>query len=196
MNKKQFFDHGRKVLFPNGYIQSQVDNINVIIDEFRLYAGMDYRHLAYVLATVHHETGGTMAPIREIGRGAGKDYGKKLKYGNGPGKRVAYTTPNHIFYGRGYPQLTWYENYEMATKNNNRGWDFLNNPDLMLSPGPSAWVLIYGMKYGMFTGYQLSDCINDAKTDFYHARKIVNGLEAATKIGALAGEFYNGLILI
>jgi putative chitinase len=89
----------------------QVDGINSVLQAFD---GYDIRQLAYVLATVYHETAHTMQPVREGGKGAGYDYGKKLKRGGGKGKRIPYTTPDQIYYGRGYIQVTWFENYDFT----------------------------------------------------------------------------------
>jgi len=56
--------------------------------------------MSYVLATIHHEVGGTYKPIREWGRGKGRRYGK-------PDKKTG-----EVYYGRGYVQLTWDWNYK------------------------------------------------------------------------------------
>lgn len=60
--------------------------------------------ISYVLATVRHETAGTYLPIAEYGKGEGKPYGNPDPL---TGK---------IYYGRGYVQLTWKENYERFSR--------------------------------------------------------------------------------
>jgi hypothetical protein len=70
----------------------------------------DKRWLAYILATAYHETAHTFEPVREIGRGKLRAYGRKRKQSGEP-----YTI-DHIYYGRGHVQLTWYENYDKFGK--------------------------------------------------------------------------------
>jgi hypothetical protein len=61
--------------------------------------------LAYVLATVYHETASTMEPIEEYGKGAGHSYGE-------PDPETG-----QVYDGRGYVQLTWKDNYQKAQGN-------------------------------------------------------------------------------
>jgi hypothetical protein len=157
----------------------------------------DPRYLAYILATVYLETDKTMRPIEEYGRGAGKPYGKKLKYGRGPGKRVPYARPDHLYYGRGHTQNTWYENYEALTKAATRqgyNWDFLNNPELLLQVQPSLWATFYAMSVGLYTGARLSDFFNASETDWENARRIINGLDKADLIASYAKIFHLALM--
>ena len=56
------------------------------------------------LATTLHESASTMWPVVEYGKGEGHDYGKK-----DPETGQAY-------YGRGFIQCTWRENYARADK--------------------------------------------------------------------------------
>lgn len=196
MIKEKFFGLIRGTMFGGKLSQGNVDNINALVTEYRKYAGLDYRMLAYILATVFHETAGTMEPVREFGLGRGKDYGKMLDVGKGPGKRVAYTFPNHLFYGRGHVQNTWLSNYKNLTRLNKNGWDFVNNPDLLLLIAPSAWATLFGMVNGIYTGAKLSQFFNDNETDWVGARKIINGTDKAELIKGYAVKFYNALILV
>jgi predicted chitinase len=187
---KEFYDDVRP-LFGGHMSQSQVDGIEAILKAMKDAAITDERKGAYILATVFHECAKTMQPITEFGKGAGHDYGKKLKMGGGPGKRIPYGTPDEIYYGRGYVQLTWYENYE------NMGRllhiDLLNNPDMALQPQVAAAILIKGMTGGLFTGRSLGDFITDERTDWVNARKIINGLDHAELIAGYAQTFHKGL---
>lgn len=193
MNSKAFYDNIRHSVFRGSISADRFQNMQLLVTEFRKYEGLDYRHLAYLLATVYHETAGTMKPLEEYGKGAKYPYGKMFKMGGGPSKRVAYSTPDHIYYGRGYVQVTWYENYERLSKVNRRGWDFLNKPELLLQPEPSAWAALYGMTTGMFTGKKLAHYINDELTDFEGARRIINGTDKAKLIANYSIEFYQAL---
>ena len=70
INRKFFFDHARADLFNGGFTQGQVNGLNAILDEWESnYKNKDDRWLAYMLATVHHETDRKIAPIEEYGKG-------------------------------------------------------------------------------------------------------------------------------
>lgn len=190
---KYFYDSIRPMF--GKLSQSQIDGIEAIVEAAE--ALPDMRQRAYVLGTIFHESGQTMRPIEEYGKGKGRDYGKKLKMGDGPGHRIPYMLPDKLYYGRGHVQVTWYENYQAATKFaklNGHDWDFLNQPELMLATEPSLWVTIYFMRKGYFTGASLDKYFNGAKADWVNARKIINGLDAAEKIAGHAQTFYKALV--
>ena len=176
-------------LFGGKLTQVQVDGIENILSACSVLT--DKRHIAYVLATVFHETAKTMQPVREYGKGAGKMYGLKLKMGGGPGKRIPYTSPDQIYYGRGYIQLTWYENYEAMGRHLNI--DLLNHPDLALQPDIAAQVMITGMVKGMFTGRKLNDYFNTTVSDPVNARRIINGTDVAATIAGYYNTFLKAI---
>ena len=186
MDSAKFFTH-IKPLFSNKFTQKQVDGINHILSAIVNAGITDLRYIAYILATVFHETANTMQPIKEYGRGKGYDYGKKLKMSRKP-----YVSPDVIFYGRGLVQLTWFENY--ASMGKLLKIDLLNNPDLALYPDISAQIMIKGMTKGFFTGKALSNYFNEKVSDWVNARKIINGLDKAVQIADYAKIFYNGLL--
>lgn len=191
MDVKRFYDKIRKELFSNKLTQKQVDGIQNILDCTAEAGITDKRWIAYMLATVYHETARTMQPIEEYGKGKGYDYGKKLKR-----NRVPYTSPDKLYYGRGYCQLTWFENYQLMGRL--LGYDLLNKPELALDLKVSTQILIEGMtkgasSFGDFTGKCLEMYFNDKVTDWINARKIINGLDKAELIGGYAKIFYEGL---
>jgi len=188
MNSKSFYDTIRPSLFKGSISTDQFSGIEGIISGYNKQCLNDLRKLAYILATIYHETAKTMKPIAEYGKGAKYDYGKKLKMNRKP-----YTNPNQIYYGRGYVQLTWYENYDAMGKK--LGLDLLNNPDLLLTVEVSTKVTFTGMTLGMFTGKKLSDYFNSNTTDWVNARKIINGLDAAQTIAGYAKIFYSALTM-
>lgn len=171
--------------------QGQLDGCFAIIDEWEKQGFTDARQLSYVLATVYHETGKKMQPVEEIGKGKSHPYGSKMKYGGGPGLRVAYTTPDKIYYGRGLVQITWYEMYQKFGKL--LSIDLLNKPELALRMDISVQILIQGMDKGLFTGKRLSDYFG-AKEDRINARRIINSLDCATMIAGYSNNFYKCLI--
>jgi hypothetical protein len=69
----------------------------------------------------------------------------------------------------------------------------VENPDLACEP-EAAWIVLeMGMSKGIFTGKKLSDYFNDNGYDFYHARKIINGLDRAALLQSYCGKFFNAL---
>lgn len=185
INRDKFYGFIKCSFFSKGLSQKQVDSINVILDKWEASALTDRRFLAYMLATAYHETGNTMLPIEEYGKGRGLDYGKKLKMGGGKNKRIAYTKPNKLYYGRGYVQLTWYENYELMGRL--LGVDLLNKPELALEPKVAVDIMFEGMlkaasSFGDFTGRSLEQYFNSKVDDPLNARRIINGTDKAELI--------------
>lgn len=138
--------------------------------------------LAYVLATTYHETAYTMQPIEEYGKGAGHSYGEPDP------------VTGQAYYGRGYVQLTWKDNYQKAQGEvvSFNTWEsdvpLVSNPDLALTPWVAAQVAINGMAEGWFTGKALSDYLTPTMTDYVNARRIINGTDKAQTIAAYAEE--------
>ena len=135
---------------------------------------VDTRQIAYVLATIYHETAKTFKPIAEYGHGKGRPYGNPRPNGK-------------IYYGRGYTQITWEENYSKFKKL--IGIDLLGDPELALNHEVALKICYFGMTKGMFTGKKLSDYINDEKTDYVGARRIINGTDCASMIANYALKF-------
>jgi putative chitinase len=188
---KDFYDLVRKKLFANKLTQKQVNGIQSILEGTANAGITDKRWVAYMLATVYHETARTMQPIEEYGKGKGYDYGKKVKR-----SRIPYTTPDKLYYGRGLIQCTWWENYQLMGRL--LGYDLLNKPEMLLDMKVSVEVMIEGMtkgasSFGDFTGKCLEMYFNDKITDWVNARKIINGLDAADKIAGYAKLFYDAL---
>lgn len=191
LNRTQFYAMLKQVNLPKlkPLSQAQVDGINHILDEWDSNPLLnDNRWLAYMLATAYHETDGTMCAINEYGKGKGRPYGKKLKM-----SRVAYKTPNQIYYGRGLVQLTWYENYELMGRL--LKVDLLNNPDMALNPIIAVKIMFEGMtkgssSFGDFTGKCLEIYFNKTANDPVGARRIINGTDKASLI---AGHYHDFL---
>jgi len=135
----------------------------------------DIRWIAYILATVKHECAGKWKPIAEFSKGKGYKYGRKDQL------------TGQIYYGRGYPQTTWKDNY--ATSQNiwnkfhpKQPVDFINNPDLLLVPEYAYFCMSYNMRFGVYTGVGLKKYFNDKTEDPVNARRIINGIDCAEKI--------------
>jgi hypothetical protein len=181
INRDSFFEHVRGHLFGGKLGQSQVEGLKAILDEWdRAYADKDDRWLAYMLATVHHETDRTMQPIEEYGRGKGKKYGQ-------PDAVTGKT-----YYGRGFVQLTWKANYEAMAKL--LGIDTLaTEPERALELGPATQILFVGMTKGTFTGKKLSDYFSPGVGDWVNARRIINALDKADVIASYGQQYYAAL---
>ena len=214
MDRKIFYVHVRDVLFHGRLSQGQVDGMNAILNfwenppvqpkgEFK--TNWDIRvigWLAYMLATTLHETAHTMKPISEYGNTEyfRKHYCNRKDLGNGP----AYggeTDDGPRFHGRGYVQLTGRKNYREMTPIVHGFYpdcpDFTTHPEAVMKPEYAAVIMFYGMFLGTFTGRALKNYIGDPEkgqiVDFYHARKIINGMDCAGKIEGYAKAFNEAL---
>lgn len=154
----------------------QQANANIILNECESYSLL-LGQTAYVLATAWHES--KFKPVEEIGKGKGKPYGSKIKYSGKP-----YYTPDKLYYGRGFVQLTWFELYDKFGKL--LKLDLLNHPELVLKPEHAVRILVYGMINGLFTGAKLTRFVNSKSVDFINARKVINGLDRAELISDYA----------
>lgn len=173
-DRKIYFDSVRTSLFSSGMSQSQVDGQNAIFDraeqvvaEDLAWVVRDMRFLAYMLATTYHETGKEMQPIEEYGKGQGMSYGKKDP------------ETSQTYYGRGYVQLTWRDNYRKATERlglSKTADDMEWYADRALDPGIAAEVMFQGMIEGWFRSPNtLALYFDDDTDDPYGAREIING---------------------
>jgi hypothetical protein len=173
-----FFDSVRP-MFGNKLSQSQVDGMNAVLDAWDAWAepDADLRHLAYPLATDKWETSSTMQPIEEYGKGKGMAYG------------TPDPTTGQTYYGRGYVQLTWRDNYAKADKElelkdeESCEWHAEN----ALNPIIAAEIMFQGMAEGWFRKGKdggpetLTRYFNEAVDDPYNARDIINGDKAYKK---------------
>lgn len=171
--------------------QEAVDNINLIVETCEKYE-LSYPQASYVLATVAWETARTFKPIEEYGKGKNRKYGtiytniKGVKYGiaGSGGDTYLYSDYPHLYYGRGFSQLTHWVNYKFAGEQ--LDIDLINNPDLALEPKYAAEILVNGSISGWFTSKKLSDYINDKKKDYINARRVINSLDKAKQIADIA----------
>lgn len=155
----------------------QRSNINLIFQTCLQLDVVDLRQIAYVLATTQWETARTFMPVEEFGKGRNKSYG------------VPHPKTGKIYFGRGFVQLTWYDNYARFTRllrNLGHNVDLINNPEEAQQPQISAIILVLGMRDGLYTGRRLSDYINEEREDYFNARRIVNGTDKAVIIKDIA----------
>ncbi|MFK5975353.1 MAG: hypothetical protein QM493_02485 [Sulfurovum sp.] len=129
--------------------------------------------IAYVLATVEHETNGTFKPVIEAYWLSDSWRKSNLRY--------------YPFYGRGFVQITWKKNYRKYSKILNV--DMIKNPDIALRPNVSLFILVHGFKNGVFTGKKIERYINNKKADFLNARRCINGKDKREYIASLAKKW-------
>lgn len=186
IDRDKFFDKVREDPFGGNLTQSQVDGLSFLLDVWeRHFPGSDIRWLAYSLATVFHETDRTMTPIEEYGEGSGKSYGAPA----GP--------HGQCYFGRGFVQLTWFDNYQKGETRLREIYGvecpMVRYPGRMLEHEPSALVLFDGSINGWFTGVRLGDYFNATEEDAYNARRVINGTDKADVIANYYESFKQAL---
>lgn len=188
MDRAAFFSVIRKQPFGGRMRAEQVAGVDVLLDAFERWApGSDPRFIAYGLATVYHETGAKMQPVRELGQGRGRAYGKPAG------------VFEKVYYGRGGVQLTWLRNYEFADDKLHdlgvlgRGESLVREPDLALRSDVSAAIVARGMIEGWFTGRRLDQFFVGTRSDWVDARAIINGRDRAALVAGYGLHFYEGL---
>lgn len=201
-----------KVTFFNDYKgrfgplkQTEVNGLDFLLDQIE--ADKEFtilRQVAYVLATVKGETG-VFQPLKEKRANPNKQpalFKQQEKY-----------FPSG-FFGRGYVQLTFEENYRMAGQKlagtvieveNKDGskrkltidkGTFVNEPNLVMQPTASYQILARGMREGWFrkrkgVPFKLSDFIKEGSPpDYKGARNIINHPSSfADKFAGFAEKF-------
>ena len=133
---------------------------------------------AYILATSQWETGHSHMPVKEA-------------YYVSPAAQEAYLKSKEYYpyFGRGLVQLTWKYNYERADKELGLHGALVNDLDLALDEDIAIQIIIKGMLEGWFTTRPLSRYVDLQKSDFYNARRVVNGLDKAAEIAGLATKY-------
>ncbi|BAQ67153.1 glycoside hydrolase family 19 protein [Geminocystis sp. NIES-3709] len=137
--------------------------------------------IAYVLATVEHETAFSFKPVEEA-------FFIKPR-----SRQMAHLRTKSYFpyYGRGYVQLTWKYNYEKYTRK--LGTDLVSNPDKVMEPNIALFILVDGILLGEFTGKKLGTYVNGNQTDFLKVRRVINGDDKAKEIKNLANAWLSKL---
>lgn len=183
INRERFFDSVRTSLFGGSLKQSQVDGCNVILDYYEQNPEVcdQLPQLAYILATTFHETAKTMSPIEEYGKGKGKPYGN-------PDPQTG-----KCYFGRGYVQLTWKDNYVKMDKKLCMDNKLVVYPELVMDYHTALEILFKGSMDGDFTGVGIPKYINGDKCDFTNARRVINGTDKADLIAGYAQKFLKAL---
>ena len=156
--------------------RQQGDAIRLLLNECLTNEVTDLRQIAYVLATVWHES--RFKSIREI----------RAK----PGTKLRKVQDKYWFtgyFGRGFVQITWLKNYKKFSPL--VGVDLVNFPDKCLEAEISAKITVIGMKFGLFTGVGLSVYFpENGDPRFLSARRIINGTDKAQLIATAAYKIW------
>lgn len=206
MKPEVFWGVIRDNLFRGKMTQGVVDTIDTIVDTYLDQRQYNPQHLAYMLATAYHESyhrklNPDWNPVREgfakTNEGAISAVTKLYNSGRISHNYALPHTNGNSYYGRGFVQITWPENYRKM--GNRLGIPLYENPDLALDRDVSAKLLVVGMIEGLYTGRKLSD-YGAQDFDAYNARRIINGLDKAETIKgyyetfnlAIAGSIHAG----
>jgi predicted chitinase len=192
--RKTFFDAVRVSLFDGVLKKHQVTGLTAILDRGGVAAGIDDRWLAYMLATVHHETGRTMQPVRET---FAKSDARAIAlldsaFDNGrlPSVSVPYwrrDAEGRSWLGRGLVLLTHRVNYEkmaLAT-----GIDLVSRPERAMEIAVAVDILFIGMQTGAFAGRRLGQYFSARKEDWTGARRIINGRDRAERVAGYGRQY-------
>ena len=124
----------------------------------------DLKLPAYMMGTVQHETKAAYYPVEEA------------YYVTSEAARLRYLKGQNYwpYYGRGLVQLTWDFNYKKYGEILNL--NLLGEPELVLEPSISLFILVHGMLTGTYTGKPLEQFINANACNYIQARRVVNGV--------------------
>ena len=146
-------------------------------------ANTDLRWIAYILGTTFHETARTMRPIEEYGRGAGRI-------------PTAWSIPRRAKPITAAASSNSHGSRTTLPWASDCGIDLVRNPELALDLTTATDIIYDGMSGGSFTGgrFSLSVFFNSERSDWYNARRIVNGLDRAQDIANYSLAFYKAAI--
>ena len=191
INRKVFYDNYRAKF--GRLSQPLVDNLNFLLNKFAAGVFKLPTQMAYMLATIKHETNNTFHPVMEgyylKSNRIAALYSYYRKHNPGALNTIF---PNGVdqptYEGRGYVQITHLSNY--------RRFNIENVPEKALEPETAYHIMEYGMANGTFTGKRLQDFVNETETDYYGARRVINGKDKASLIAGYAEDFAECIELV
>lgn len=190
LDRTTFFAKARNAPFGGRLTQQQVDGCTAVLDAWERDGTADDRHLAYVLASVFHETGARMVPVRETLATSDAQAIRRLDAAYAAGRLSSVRSRYWIdgWFGRGPIQVTHKRNYQKM--GDRLGVDLIQNPGLLLEPVIGARSAVVGMVEGLFSaGQRLDRYFNADVDDPIGARRIVNGTDKASLIAGYHASF-------
>lgn len=157
-------------------------SVPIILRECEASGVTDRGQIAYILATAEHEShlGRLMVELA-----SGLAYNPVSKLATQLGNTQPGDGPRYK--GRGFVQITGRRNYtDWANRLN---IDLVGHPEKAADFTIAAKILVQGMQKGTFTTLRLGNFISGENRDFVNARKIINGLDQAQKIAAIAENY-------
>ncbi|SEK37702.1 Chitinase class I [Bosea lupini] len=182
LNRTTLFAYLRRAPFGGRLSTAQVSGCERLLAACLAEGVTDRRQVAYVLASVFHETGGRMQPVREGFAESDAQAVARLDKAWAAGQLGKVKAPywRDGWFGRGDIQLSHEENYRKLGRA--IGVDLVKNRDRALDPKVSARVAVVGMRDGLFRyskelsrPERLSDYFRPSGTNVVGARAIVNG---------------------
>ena len=210
IDEEHFLGCIRPKMFKRGMRDKQVQSLKAFIGDWDgRRKATDLRWLAYIMGTAYHET--QLVPVREGFKktdAAARKFVKFLydrKITKLPYFRPDQTT-GHVYYGRGFVQLTWGQNYKKMGIAIGMGDQLYQNPELLLDPKVAAKILTTGMIIGAFRysktkrpkGKQkLSLFFNSTEENWVGARTVINGdlKKNGERVAGYAKKFHGCLKL-
>lgn len=95
------------------------------------------------------------------------------------------------YYGRGFMQLTWWDNYALAGASIGRRLDLLFDPELANDAGVSYRIMSTAMRTGssFANGRTFAQFFYGEMTDYVSARSMVNGNSGQVEVAEIARRF-------
>lgn len=179
-------------------IRSSAENMLTAAADAGLHGANQY---AYMLATAERESHlGNMMDEDRSDAWFNREYGPQTSKGK---KQLGNINEGDgaLFHGRGLVQITGRRNYtdwtqrlnDQGVKVDGEDADLVNHPEQAKDPKIAAKIAAEGMRDGSFTTKKLGDYVNDDKTDYVGARRVINGKDHASEIATRARAF-EGLI--
>lgn len=197
IDKPTFYAYVRRAPFGGRLTQQQVDGIDQLLDAWNRHGTENMSQLAYVLAGVHHETGGRMVPVREgfasTDQGARNAVASLFRQGKIT-RNYAEPVNGVSYYGRGRIQNTHLENYQRLQ--DRFKMPFVSDPDILIRDGEAdAVVTVIGHIEGIWTkgAHKLRDYFGPGYDNPVGARRIVNGTDKAQLITTYYEAFLSAL---
>lgn len=147
----------------SSFSEKEKEAVKYLVDTFYSEGHEDIRLLAYALSSVRIECGSNMMPVREGFAATDALARAHVKKHN---RKYAKEINGHVYYGRGFVQLTWLHNYKQE--------GIENNPDKALEPEFAAKLLFRGLLDGRWNGQGKGLMYYLDQGDVFNARRTVN----------------------